>query len=127
MSPRSDGSSFFVRRFPSGWGINAKHGRTDRDAKFVMATSDFAVLRFATSSSWCSTRMASNGESWVTVLQMQPLGENSTFRIQTYPSLPPLSPSCSAQAAVTSGLLTPPPTSCSTSPQSSAHSTKSFE
>ncbi|EYC24508.1 hypothetical protein Y032_0013g1937 [Ancylostoma ceylanicum] len=44
-----------------------------------------------------------------------------------YPSVPPLSPSCSAQAAVTSGLLTPPPTSCSTSPQSSAHSAKSFD
>nr|CDJ86052.1 Dual specificity phosphatase domain containing protein [Haemonchus contortus] len=47
--------------------------------------------------------------------------------VGTYPSIPPLSPSCSAQAAVASGLLTPPPTSCSTSPQSSAHSAKSFE
>lgn len=42
-------------------------------------------------------------------------------------SVPPLSPSCSIQAAVTSGLLTPPPTSCSTSPQSSAHSANSFD
>ncbi|CAJ0601630.1 unnamed protein product [Cylicocyclus nassatus] len=44
-----------------------------------------------------------------------------------YPTMAPLSPSCSAQAAVTAALLTPPPTSCSTSPQSSAHSAKSFD
>ncbi|KAK6747428.1 hypothetical protein RB195_000554 [Necator americanus] len=54
------------------------------------------------------------------------LGVRGT-NVGKYPSVPPLSPSCSAQAAVASGLLTPPPTSCSTSPQSSAHSVKSFD
>ncbi|CAI4232023.1 unnamed protein product [Auanema sp. JU1783] len=37
--------------------------------------------------------------------------------VGTYNSGPPRSPSCSVEAAVTSGLLTPPPTSCSASPQ----------
>ncbi|CAB3410032.1 unnamed protein product [Caenorhabditis bovis] len=50
--------------------------------------------------------------------------ENSCFG--TYPSSAPRSPSCSIEAAATAGLLTPPPTSCSASPQSSTHSAKSF-
>uniref|UniRef100_A0A1I7WMW8 Rhodanese domain-containing protein n=1 Tax=Heterorhabditis bacteriophora TaxID=37862 RepID=A0A1I7WMW8_HETBA len=46
---------------------------------------------------------------------------------QTYPSMGPRSPFCAVEAAVGSGLLTPPPTSCSASPQSSIHSAKSFD
>ncbi|UMM28061.1 hypothetical protein L5515_011068 [Caenorhabditis briggsae] len=56
------------------------------------------------------------------------LGLNSN-RVGTYPSSAPRSPSCAIEAATASqvgGLLTPPPTSCSASPQSSNHSAKSF-
>ncbi|EGT46102.1 hypothetical protein CAEBREN_31159 [Caenorhabditis brenneri] len=56
------------------------------------------------------------------------LGLNSN-RVGTYPSSAPRSPSCAIEAAAVSqvgGLLTPPPTSCSASPQSSNHSAKSF-
>ncbi|CAI5448432.1 unnamed protein product [Caenorhabditis angaria] len=53
------------------------------------------------------------------------LGMNSA--VGTYPSSnAPRSPSCAIEAAASAGLLTPPPTSCSASPQSSTHSAKSF-